>query len=202
MFTGLVEEIGTVRALDGDADGVRMDITAHVVTGDLRIGDSVAVSGTCLTAVEVRADGFAVDMVAETLARTSLGDRLVGDGVNLERALRADARLGGHIVQGHVDDIGRVREVRPEGDGRRIRVDVPAPLRRYVVRKGSIAIDGVSLTVATTYESGLEVALIPHTLEVTTLGRLAEGDVVNLEVDLVAKYVEALAAPYRPEGDR
>jgi len=202
MFTGLVEEIGTVRALDGDAGGVRMEVAAVIVTADLRIGDSVAVSGTCLTAVEVRPDGFAVDMVAETLARTSLGDRLVGHGVNLERALRADARLGGHIVQGHVDDIGTVSDVIPEGDGRRIRVDVPPALRRYIVAKGSIAVDGVSLTVAAMTESGFEVALIPHTASVTTLGRLAAGDVVNLEVDMVAKYVEALVAPYRPEGDR
>lgn len=202
MFTGLVEEIGTVRALDGDVDGIRMDIGASLVTDDLRVGDSVAVSGTCLTAVEVRPDGFAVDMVPETLARTSLADRLVGDGVNLERAVRADTRLGGHLVQGHVDDIGRVVDVTHVGDGRRVRIDVPAPLRRYIVRKGSIAVDGASLTVAATTESGFEVELIPHTLAVTTLGRLAAGHVVNLEVDMVAKYVEALVAPYRPEGDR
>lgn len=201
MFTGLVEEVGTVAQLHGDAAGVRLVVAAQQVTDGLGLGDSVAVDGACLTVVACDAERFAVDAVSETLRRTALGDRAVGDRVNLERAVRAGDRLGGHLVQGHVDGVGTVTAVTPEGAGRRLAVAMPTELRRYVVSKGSIAIDGVSLTVAVTTADGLAIALIPHTLSVTTLGDLAPGRRVNLEVDLVAKYVEALAAPYRPSED-
>jgi riboflavin synthase len=168
-----------------------------VVRQGLAIGDSVAVDGVCLTVVALSAEGFAVECVAETLRRTALGDRRPGDAVNLERALRADARLGGHIVQGHVDGTGVVAEVRPEGEGTLVRIDAPPELMRYVVEKGSVALDGVSLTVAARDDEGLTIALIPHTLGATTLGEAAPGRRMNVEVDLVAKYVEALVAPYR-----
>jgi riboflavin synthase len=197
VFTGLVEEVGRLVAADGDELGARLDIAAGVVREGLAIGDSVAVDGVCLTVVALSDAGFAVECVAETLRRTALGDRRPGDALNLERALRADARLGGHIVQGHVDGTGVVADVTPEGDGTLVRVDAPPELMRYVVEKGSVALDGVSLTVAARDAGGLVIALIPHTLEATTLGAAAPGRRMNVEVDLVAKYVEALAAPYR-----
>ncbi len=201
MFTGLVEEVGTIADVQGDADGVRIVVAAREVTTDVVLGDSVAVDGACLTVIAFDAQSFAVEAVAETLRRTSLGDRGAGDRVNLERALRAGDRMGGHMVQGHVDGVGTVTAATAEGAGRRLGVAVPAELRRYVVQKGSVAIDGVSLTVAATSADGLEVALIPHTLATTTLGSFTVGRRVNLEVDLVAKYVEALVAPYRPAED-
>lgn len=197
MFTGLVEEVGRLVAADGDDLGTRLELSAAVVRQGLAIGDSVAVDGVCLTVVALSEEGFAVECVAETLRRTALGDRRPGDAVNLERALRADARLGGHIVQGHVDGTGVVGEVRPEGEGTLVRIDAPPELMRYVVEKGSVALDGVSLTVAARDDEGLTIALIPHTLGATTLGEAAPGRRMNVEVDLVAKYVEALVAPYR-----
>jgi riboflavin synthase len=197
MFTGLVEEIGTVAAVAPSSGGVRMSVRAERVLDGLRIGDSVAVDGACLTVVVIHDEGFELDVVAETLARTGLGARAPGDRVNLERALRAGDRLGGHLVQGHVDGTATVATIADEAQGRRLRFTAAPDLLRYIVAKGSVAIDGVSLTVAARHDTGFEVALIPHTLGETTLGAAREGQTVNLEVDLVAKYLEALAAPYR-----
>lgn len=200
MFTGLVEEVGTVRSIEGDADGVRITMDAATVIDDVAMGDSIAVSGACLTVVAFDAQGFSVDVVTESLRRTTLGERVSGDPVNLERAVAVGSRLGGHIVQGHVDGVGTVASVTPEGEGVRIAIDAPPEVHRYVVEKGSITVDGVSLTVAARTPGGFEIALIPHTLAVTTLGRLGAGDRVNLEADMVAKYVESLVTPYRPEA--
>jgi riboflavin synthase len=200
MFTGLVEERGDVLAIDVQDGGARLHLAAPEVSKGLRIGDSVAVNGACLTAVVVADGSFDVDVVAETLRRTTIGDLAPGAHVNLERALRVGDRLGGHLVQGHVDGVGSVATVVPEGGGRRLTIAAVRELLVYVVEKGSITVDGVSLTVAARSPEGFEVALIPHTLAATTLGEAVEGTRVNLEVDLVAKYVEALAAPYRPEG--
>ncbi len=200
MFTGLVEEGGTIREVRPGAAGARLVVGARTVLDGLAIGDSVAVNGACLTAVEIDATGFAVDCVAETLRRTTLGAAGAGDRVNLERPMRLGDRLDGHLVQGHVDGVGRVRAARPEGGSTILEVAAPAELLRYVVEKGSITVDGVSLTVVARLPDAFTVALIPHTMEVTTLGPQALGRPVNLEVDVVAKYVESLAAPYRPEG--
>jgi riboflavin synthase len=183
VFTGIVEELGTVREF---ADG-RLEVGAAAVLEDAKIGDSIAVNGCCLTVVDLGPDWFGVNPIDETLRRTNLGDLKPGDAVNLERPLRVNDRLGGHIVQGHVDAVGEV--VRPAPD---LQVRMPADLLRYVIEKGSITIDGVSLTVVEVLADGFTVALIPHTTEVTTLGRRRAGERVNLEVDLVAKYIERL----------
>ena len=194
MFTGLIREVGRVAAVDGGADGVRLTIEAPATARDAQLGDSVALAGVCLTVVE-RVDGrLAFEAVPETLARTSLQTLEPGSRVNVEPALRAGEPLGGHYVQGHVDGVGTVRSAEPEGDGRRLWVDAPAELMRYVVEKGSVAVEGTSLTVAALDEAGFAIALIPHTLDRTTLGDLAAGDRVNLEVDVLAKYVEKLLA--------
>jgi riboflavin synthase len=189
MFTGLVQALGTVAAVDGG----RLVVQARLA-GELREGDSVAVNGVCLTATEVEPERFAADVMQETLRRSSLGALEPGAQVNLELPLRASDRLGGHYVQGHVDATVTVREVADEGQGRRVTVEAPEELLHYVVEKGSIAIDGVSLTVAGLEDDAFEVSLIPETLERTTLGRVWPGDRVNLEVDVLAKYVERLVA--------
>jgi riboflavin synthase len=191
MFTGLVETTGTVRAVEPDGDGARIEV-ATALGAELHEGDSVAVNGVCLTAVAASAGGFRADVMAETLRRSSLGPLAAGDPVNLELPLRAGAPLGGHVVQGHVDGTGTVEDVREEGFARVVRIACEADLLRYVVEKGSIAVDGVSLTVASVDESGFAVSLIPETLERTTLGEATPGRVVNLEVDVLAKYVEKL----------
>lgn len=197
MFTGLVEEIGSIAAIAPADGGLRVAIRASVVRDGLAIGDSIAINGACLTAVELHPDGFVIDAVAETLRRTTLGDAQPGDRVNLERALAFGARVGGHLVQGHIDGTGTVVGATPEGDGWILRIDADPALMRYVVEKGSISVDGVSLTVAARDGSGLTIALIPHTIAATTLGAERVGSRVNLEVDLVAKYIEALVAPYQ-----
>jgi riboflavin synthase len=193
-----VRELGRVAAVDGGEAGVRLVVDAPATAAAVAVGDSVAINGVCLTAVASGDGTLAFDAVPETLARTSLGRLARGAGVNLEPALRAGDPLGGHIVQGHVDGLGRVRTVEPEGEGRRIWVDAPRELLRYFVEKGSIAVDGVSLTVAALDDAGFAVALIPHTLTATTLGVLSPGDEVNLEVDVLAKYVERLTDTMRP----
>ncbi|HMN98845.1 MAG TPA: riboflavin synthase [Miltoncostaeaceae bacterium] len=198
MFTGLVEEGGVVASVAPGEEGARLVIAASAVLDGLAIGDSVAVNGACLTAVEVTGDGFAVDAVAETLRRTNLGGLGPGDRVNLERPMRLGDRLDGHLVQGHVDGVGRVAGARPEGESTVLEITAPPDLLRYVVEKGSVAVDGVSLTVAARLPGGFTIALIPHTMAVTTLGPQAVGRPVNLEVDVVAKYVESLARPYAP----
>ncbi|MGZ8716765.1 MAG: riboflavin synthase [Gaiellaceae bacterium] len=193
MFTGIVRERGRVTGIDGGAGGVRLRIAAPASAGGgPALGDSVAIGGVCLTVVAIEGDELAFDAVPETLSRTALGGLEAGDEVNVEPALRAGEPLGGHLVQGHVDGVGSVRSVEPEGDGRRIWVDAAPDLLRYCIEKGSIAVDGVSLTVAALDDAGFAVALIPHTLVETTLGALAAGDAVNLEVDVLAKYVERL----------
>jgi riboflavin synthase len=192
MFTGIVTEVGRVIAIDPTEGLTRLRIDGGATTSELSVGDSVAISGVCLTAVAVSPPSFEVEAMAETLRRTGLGSLRAGDAVNLERPLAASGRLDGHIVQGHVDGIGIVRSVAAEGEAKRVWVDLDGDLARYVATKGSIAMDGVSLTVTAVDASGFEVALIPHTLLVTTLGALAPGDAVNVEVDVVAKYVERM----------
>lgn len=197
MFTGLVEEVGTIAAITPVAGGARVAIRAEVVREGLAVGDSVAVDGVCLTVIELHPHGFLVDAVTETLRRTILDQAAAGDHVNLERAVALGARLGGHLVQGHVDGTGVVADAVPEGQSVLLRISAPEPLMRYVVEKGSIAVDGVSLTVAARDADAFTIALIPHTMAVTTLGPERVGGRVNLEVDLVAKYIAALAAPYQ-----
>jgi len=194
VFTGIVRERGRVSAIDGGAEGVRLRIAAPQTAAQAAVGDSVAINGVCLTATSVTDGELAFDAVAETLRRTSLGRLEPGAEVNLEPALRAGEPLGGHIVQGHVDGVGRVRALEPEGDGARLTVEAPPEILRYCVEKGSITVDGVSLTVASLAGDAFSIALIPHTLAETTLSRLAPGDEVNLEVDVLAKYVERLVA--------
>jgi riboflavin synthase len=195
VFTGLIREVGRVAGVTGGDDGVRLEIDAPLTSDGASLGDSVAINGVCLTVVSVEGARLAFDAVPETLARSSLGRLASGSPVNLEPALRAGDALGGHYVQGHVDGVGAVRTVEPEGDGRRLWFDAPPDLMRYVVEKGSIAIEGTSLTVAALDEAGFAVALIPHTLVETTFGTLGPGDAVNLEVDVLAKYVERLLGP-------
>jgi riboflavin synthase len=191
MFTGLVAGTGVIESLERGVDGVRLRVRAGLA-GELARGDSIAVNGVCLTAVDPDDQGFSADVMEETLRRSSLGPLAEGDEVNLELPLRAGDRLGGHMVQGHVDGTGSVEAVREDGFARVVRIGAPSGLLRYVVEKGSIAVDGVSLTVSGVDGDGFEVSLIPETLERTTLGEAAPGRVVNLEVDVLAKYVEKL----------
>jgi riboflavin synthase len=194
VFTGIIRELGRVASIDGGANGVTLRLDAPATADRAGVGDSIAVNGVCLTVTEIDGHVLSFDAVPETLSRTTLGRLRVGARANVEPSLRAGEPLGGHIVQGHVDGIGRVLSAGPEGDGVRIEIEPPSGLARYCVEKGSIGVDGVSLTVASLGENGLAVALIPHTLSVTTLGSLSSGDEVNLEVDVLAKYVERLLA--------
>jgi riboflavin synthase len=189
MFTGLVADVGTVAGVDRTTDGVRLSIETELA-GSVRTGDSVAVNGVCLTAAAVGDTGFQADVMNQTLSLSSLGDLATASRVNLELALRADERLGGHLVQGHVDGLGRVVEVRDDGFARRVRVDLAEGLERYLVQHGSIAVDGVSLTVAEIGSRSFTVSLIPETLQRTNLDAVKPGSTVNLEVDVLAKYVE------------
>lgn len=191
MFTGIVAHKGSVVDVEDDAGVRRLTVEAGALA-DLMVGDSIAVNGVCLTAVAVEDSRIDVEVVHETLSRSSLGAVQPGDPVNLERPMSAQGRFDGHIVQGHVDGVGTVVQVANEGDDRRMTIDVPSDLARFIAEKGSITVDGVSLTVAAVGTGHFEVALIPHTLEVTTLGLRREGDQVNLEVDIIAKYVERL----------
>ena len=193
MFTGLVADKGTVRRVDPDGDGARIEVETPLAR-ELTQGDSVAVNGVCLSAVHVNGGAFRADVMAETLRRSSLGPLASGDSVNLELPLRAADRLGGHVVQGHVDGTGTVESAADEGFARVVRIACDPALLRYVVEKGSITVDGVSLTVSSVDDAGFAVSLIPDTLERTTLGEAAPGRVVNLEVDVLAKYVEKLVA--------
>jgi riboflavin synthase len=197
MFTGLVQDLGTVAEVHETADGVRLAVESPLAK-ELSEGDSVAVNGVCLTAVGLCAgERFGADVMHETLRRSSLGEVTAGSNVNLELPLRAADRLGGHVVQGHVDAIGVVDAVRDDGFARVVTIAAGPDLLRYVVEKGSIAVDGVSLTVARVDDDGFDVSLIPETLERTTLGRAEAGRTVNLEVDVLAKYVEKLLAHTR-----
>jgi riboflavin synthase len=189
VFTGIVEAIGTVVSVEPAGELLRIAVRAPLLAAEARVGDSIAVRGACLTVTRAGGETLCFEAVRETLARTALDELAPGAAVNLERALRADARLDGHVVQGHVDGVGRVAELRREGEDVRLLVACAAELAEQLVEKGSVSIDGVSLTVVGVREEGFDVALIPHTLRVTTLGSLRPGDRVNLEVDVLAKYV-------------
>ena len=192
MFTGIVEELGEVVRRDELDAAARLTVRGAAVTSDAAHGDSISVNGVCLTVVEVQGDAFTADVMAETLQRSSLGVLAPGSPVNLERAVPVTGRLGGHIVQGHVDGTGEILGREPAEHWETVHISLPAGLARYVVEKGSITVDGVSLTVASLQDDGVSIALIPHTLAMTSLGAAAVGDPVNLEMDMIAKYVERL----------
>ncbi len=192
MFTGLVSALGSISGIERSRDGVRLTVAADGVASDLQEGDSVAVNGVCLTAVAVGREWFTAEVMNETLARSSLQEAAVGTAVNLELPLRPSDRLGGHVVQGHVDGVGSIAELVDDGFAVRVKVSAPPEVLRYVVEKGSIAVDGVSLTVAAVDDRSFTVSLIPETLERTNLGGAEPGTAVNLEVDVFAKYVEKL----------
>jgi riboflavin synthase len=195
MFTGLIEDIGTVETLERSEDGAKLRVSSKLAA-ELALGDSIAVNGCCLTATAVDGNRFETEAMNQTLEVTALASVEEGSRVNLELAMRASDRLGGHIVQGHVDGVGTVASVEDDGFARRVRVELPPDLLRYVVDKGSITLSGVSLTVAELGETWVEVSLIPETLERTNLGDLAPGDRLNVESDVVAKYVERLMSPF------
>lgn len=195
MFSGLVQDLGRVESVEVGPEGARIRLATSLV-GEIALGDSVAVNGCCLTATTVDEEGFTADAMQQTLDLTSLGGLAPGTPVNLELALRADQRLGGHIVQGHVDGIAEVIGLEPDGFSLRFRISLPDTLARYVIPQGSITIEGVSLTVADCAEDWAEVALIPETQERTNLGTLQVGDTVNIECDVIAKYVERMVSPY------
>ena len=200
MFTGIVEEKGTVGHISLAGISGSIAIKARKVLEGTRIGDSIAVNGVCLTVVSLRPDGFTADVMAETIRRTSLGSCQPGDPVNLERAMAADGRFGGHIVAGHIDGVGTIRSSVPEGNAVWITIAAPPQILRYIVEKGSIAIDGISLTVAYVDESVFKVSVIPHTAAETTLLSKKAGDIVNLENDIVGKYIEKLMRPVSAYG--
>jgi riboflavin synthase len=192
VFTGIVRELGTIETFEASPAGVRLTIRAPETAARTGVGDSISVNGVCLTATAADGGALSFDAVPETLERSSLGRLAPGAAVNVEPALRAGEPLGGHVVQGHVDGVARVVSVEPEGDGSRLTLELPADLARYAVEKGSIAIDGVSLTIAALDSTRISIALVPHTLEATTLGRLEPGHEVNVEADVLAKHVERL----------
>ncbi|MEE2657436.1 MAG: riboflavin synthase [Candidatus Latescibacterota bacterium] len=204
MFTGLVEEVGEIWRVELRGKGLqRLWVTAETVTEDLQIGDSINISGTCQTAVEVKGNCFVVESVEETLKRTTLGSLRTGSRVNLERSLRANDRLGGHLVLGHVDGVGKVRRVESSDGQWELEIEPPKPLKKYITGKGSIAVDGASLTVVEVASNGVfTIAIIPHTLAHTNFSQLRSGALVNLEVDVVARYVERLlmGAEETPSG--
>lgn len=195
MFTGLIQDLGTIESIDADDAGARLRI-ATTLAPDIALGDSVALNGICLTATATADTSFDTEAMNQTLRVTALGDLAPGAAVNLELALRASDRLGGHIVQGHVDGVGTVLDAEDDGFARRLRVELSPELLRYAIDKGSITLSGVSLTIAELGDSWVAVSLIPETLERTNLGRLGRGDRVNVESDVVAKYVERMAAPF------
>jgi len=198
MFTGIVEEIGSLRGLRMGEKSAVLDVRATLVTADAAVGDSILTDGVCLTVTAVRPDGFTADAMPETVRRTTLSERSSGDRLNLERAMTLRSRLGGHLVSGHVDGVGVVTAVRPEDNALVIEIDVPDDVAKVTVPQGSIAVDGVSLTVVGVDGGRVRVSLIPHTAEVTTLGRLAPGARANLEADLIAKYVYAFVGGRKP----
>lgn len=197
MFTGIIEEIGTVRRIEHGAKGARLTIQAKTVLEDTRIGDSIATNGVCLTVVSMTGDSFSADVMAESLRRSSLGTLQGGSPVNLERAMAANGRFGGHIVSGHIDGTGTIASQKREDNAVWVKIKTPAPLLRYIVEKGSIAIDGVSLTVAAVTDTDFSVSIIPHTGAQTILLGKKPGDPVNLECDVIGKYVEKLTAPHK-----
>lgn len=196
MFTGIIEEIGTVKKIIGHQTSGSIEITAGKVLSGTNSGDSIAVNGVCLTVTRIQGDSFIADVMAETLRKTNLGTLPVGAGVNLERAMAANDRFGGHIVSGHIDGTGKIISFQPEGNAVWVTISAPAPILHLIVNKGSIAIDGISLTVAYVDDSIFRVSVIPHTGAETTLLKRKPGDVVNLENDVIGKYVEKLLKPY------
>ena len=200
MFTGIIEEIGTVRRIEHGAKGARLTIQAKTVLEDTRIGDSIATNGVCLTVVSMTGASFSADVMAESLRRSSLGTLQGGSPVNLERAMAANGRFGGHIVSGHIDGTGTIASQKREDNAVWVKIKTPAPLLRYIVEKGSIAIDGVSLTVAAVTDTDFSVSIIPHTGAQTILLGKKPGDPVNLECDVIGKYVEKLTAPHKTGG--
>ncbi len=192
MFTGIIEELGSVRSIEERGENARMIISAHVVTEDTKHGDSISVNGVCLTALDIQPDSFAADVSRETLLRSTLGRLQPGAPVNLERAVTPATRLGGHIVQGHVDARGQFTGVEDHGESWTVRIAYPKEIARYLVFKGSVAVEGISLTIAALTDDYFEIAIIPKTWEVTNLSHLKQGDDVNLEVDVIGKYVESL----------
>ena len=192
MFTGLIATLGTVERLAEGSTSCRLTVRAPQLLSGVKIGDSIAVNGVCLTVVHLRGDTFTADVMPETVRRTTLHLLQPGDRVNLEKALRPTDGLDGHIVQGHVEGVGTIQQIIPEGNARVYRIQAPGELLRYIVEKGSIAVDGISLTVTETDDSGFSVSLIPHTAKMTTLGYRSAGDAVNLETDIMARYVEKM----------
>lgn len=201
MFTGIIEEIGFIKQIQRKPQGGTLAIAASHVLVDSKIGDSIAIDGACLTMTQVDEAGFKADISAETLRRTTLGERKLGDAVNLERPLQLGDRLNGHLVLGHVDDVGTISDWQDEGDSSLMRVSVSSEVMRYVVYKGSVCVDGISLTIASLFDDGFEIALIPHTKAVTTLGSKQIGNRVNIEVDLLGRYIERLLTNQSPKSD-
>jgi riboflavin synthase len=202
MFTGIIEAVGKIAALESGRDSVRITVSSGRISEDVAIGDSVAINGVCLTVVEIAAPELTFEAVYETLRRTTLGQRRVGDAVNLERALKADGRFGGHIVQGHIDGTGRIASIRPVGDSWFVYVEASQELLRYVVTKGSVCVDGISLTVMDADDKAFSLSIIPHTWDNTTLKDRRAGDSLNIETDIVGKYVEKLIGGWAPGGGR
>ena len=192
MFTGIIEELGRVRSIEHRGQNARIVIEAHTVTDDTTQGDSIAVNGVCLTALDIHSDSFAADVSSETLARSTLGSLITGTPVNLERAVTPSMRLGGHIVQGHVDARGKLVSVTDLGESWTVRIEYPKDISRYLVFKGSVTVEGISLTIANLTDDYFEVAIIPKTWELTNLSHLKPADDVNLEVDIIAKYIERM----------
>lgn len=192
MFTGIIEELGSVKDIKKDAKGARLSINAKVILEGTRIGDSITVNGVCLTAVRVSENSFDVEIAPETLKKTNLGELKTGEKVNLERALKLSGRLGGHIVTGHIEATGKIKEKKTAGNSYLFFIEAPKEILRYIIQKGSIAVDGISLTVVDLTERSFSIAVIPHTLDVTTLGTKGAGDTVNLETDIIGKYVEKM----------
>jgi riboflavin synthase len=192
MFTGIIEELGKISAWEKHAGGAKMKVSAQVVTVDSNEGDSIAVNGVCLTATEITLNSFAADISRETLNRSTLGSLKIGSKVNLERAVTPSTRLGGHIVQGHVDATGKFLAAKQDGDFWTVRIGFPEEIAQYIVYKGSVSVEGISLTIASLAEDYFEIAVIPKTWEMTNLSALKNGDSVNLEADVIAKYVERI----------
>ena len=198
MFTGIIEEMGVIQALDRGPKSARLTVMARTVMNDLAVGDSITVDGVCLTVTTRTEEGFSSDLSPETLTVTHLGTLAAGDAVNLERAVRFNGRMGGHLVSGHIDGVGRIRGRRQEEDALFLSIELPKELMRYCVKKGSITVDGISLTINHMADQSVEVAVIPHTAKVTTLGLKGIGSPVNLECDLIGKYVERLLDTDQP----